>query len=238
MVWKEGKELLQVRGSRRNSLAGVLLNLGVFGVFLPWQSGLNWLESLATTFWVLFAATFWTTSVIADSFAGERERHTLETLLASRLPDRAILFGKFTAALIYVWGQILASLALGLLVVNLAHGSGQIVFYRPSVGFTALGASLLGTGLVAALGIWISLRASTVRQAQQTLLLPLTLVLILPSVGIMILPADMQSRVFQWLVGADVTALAVAGLAALLVIDAGLLAATAARFKRPRMILD
>jgi ABC-type Na+ efflux pump permease subunit len=41
--------------------------------------------------------------MITDSIAGERERQTLETLLASRLPDRAILLGKVAAITLLGW---------------------------------------------------------------------------------------------------------------------------------------
>jgi len=238
VMWKEWKELLQARGNRRSSLWMVLMNVGIFGAFMPWQFGLQWLNSLWTVFWMLFVASFWTTNLIADSFAGERERHTLETLLASRLSNRAILLGKYAAALAYVGGQILVSLLLGAVVVSLAHGRGQFLFYRPSVGLGAAGTGLLGAGLVAGLGILISLRAATVRQAQQTLLIPLTLVLVLPSFGTLILPADLQARFFQWLVEAEVTTVVLGVLAVLLVIDAALLAAALARFQRARLILD
>ena len=122
VMWKEWKELLQARGNRRSSLWMVLMNVGIFGAFMPWQFGLQWLNSLWTVFWMLFVASFWTTNLIADSFAGERERRTLETLLASRLSNRAILLGKYAAALAYVGGQILVSLLLGAVVVSLAHG--------------------------------------------------------------------------------------------------------------------
>lgn len=57
--------------------------------------------------------------MIIDSFAGERERQTLETLLASRLPDQAILLGKVIAV-------TLAGLAL--LLVGLLPGTIQNVF--------------------------------------------------------------------------------------------------------------
>jgi ABC-2 type transport system permease protein len=238
VMWKEWKELLQARGSRRSSLWLILMNVGIFGAFMPWQFGLQWLNSLWTVFWMLFVASFWTTNVIADSFAGERERRTLETLLASRLSNRAILFGKYTAALGYVGGQMLICLLLGAVVVSLAHGDGQFLFYRPSVGLGAAGAGLLGAGLVAGLGILISLRAPTVRQAQQMLLIPLTVVLILPSFGTMLLPADLQARFFQWLMEADVTGVVLGALAVLLVIDAALLAGALARFQRAKLILD
>jgi ABC-2 type transport system permease protein len=241
-VWavmrKEWKELLMARGSTRGSLMQLLLSLGVFGIFLPWQFNEQWLTSVWTVFWVLFASLFWTTPVIVDSFAGERERHTLETLLASRLSNRAILFGKFFAALSYVWGQILVALLLGVITVNLVQEEGGLLFYRASVGLGAGGLGLLGAGLVAGLGILISLRAASVRQATQTLLFPLTILLLLPSIGTMILPADLQVRIFKWLIEADVTGLVLGVMAALLVVDAALLAAALARFQRTRLILD
>ena len=55
-------------------------------------------------------------SIIADSFAGERERHTIETLLASRLSSRSILFGKMLAAIAYGWTVTLLFLALFLAI--------------------------------------------------------------------------------------------------------------------------
>src|SRR5688572_23211819 len=42
-------------------------------------------------------------ATVVDSFAGERERHTLETLLATPLSDRAILGGKVLAQFLPVW---------------------------------------------------------------------------------------------------------------------------------------
>jgi ABC-2 type transport system permease protein len=210
----------------------------VFGVFLPWQFGQDWLDSLWTAYWVAFFASFITTGVVADSFAGERERHTLETLLASRLSNRAILFGKYGTAVLYVAVQIVASLLLGFLVVNVVHVNGAFRFYRASVALAALGAAVLGPGLVAGIGILISLRAATVRLAQQTLLIPLTVILILPSLAVMAAPDDFQKRVFAWILEADATGIALAAIAGLFIIDAALLAAALRRFRRDRLILD
>ena len=72
--------------------------IAVFGVFLPLQNGASWVTSPITMVYWAWMPLMLVTGVIADSFAGERERHTLETLLASRLPDRAILLGKVAAA--------------------------------------------------------------------------------------------------------------------------------------------
>jgi len=82
------------------------------------------------------------------------------------------------------------------------------------------------------------LRAATVRQATPALLFPLTILLLLPSIGTMILPADLQAQVFKWLTEADVTTLVIGVLAALFVVDAALLAAALARFQRTKLILD
>ena len=46
--------------------------------------------------------------LIAESLAGERERRTLETLLASRLSERSILLGKMSAAISLGWMLLLA----------------------------------------------------------------------------------------------------------------------------------
>ncbi len=97
ILQKELKELLFQRGQGRNTSVRLLIFVGVFGVLLPLQNGSEGLQSpasLALWAWIPYLLV---SGVTADTFAGERERHTLETLLASRLSDRAILFGKLAA---------------------------------------------------------------------------------------------------------------------------------------------
>ena len=98
VAWKEWRELLQLGGSHRGGRFSLVILVLVFGVFLPFQSGAEWVESPATVFYWGWVPLMLVSGAVADSFAGERERHTLETLLASRLPDRAILLGKMAAA--------------------------------------------------------------------------------------------------------------------------------------------
>ncbi len=64
-----------------------------------------------------------------DSFAGERERHTLETLLASRLPDHAILSGKLLVCVLYSFIMTIIFIVLCLAVVNIAYWNGQLLMY-------------------------------------------------------------------------------------------------------------
>lgn len=239
VMWKEWRELFATRGSAlRNGPWNVVMALGVFGVFLPLQFAETWLTSIWTVFWIVFVTSFWTVGYVADSFAGERERHTLETLLASRLPDAAILLGKLGAIVAYVWAQVLASLLLGALTVNVISWQGNFRFYAAPVALSAIGLGLLGAGLMAALGIFISMHAPTARQAQQRLLIPITLVMLLPSVGSLLVPADQQERLFRAVGAADVTLVVAVVLGVLLVVDAALIALALARFQRSRLVTD
>ena len=95
IVWKELKEYMgQGEGRRAGPMR--LAFIVVIGVLFAARSptfGASW-----KTVWIMaYMANVIALSVVPDSFAGERERHTLETLLASRLSDRAILLGKVGA---------------------------------------------------------------------------------------------------------------------------------------------
>lgn len=116
---------------------------------------------------------------VGDAIAGERERHTLETLLASRISDPAILLGKIIMMVGTAWGMALASLLLGLLSANLGSGQGRWAFYG-SFGLLgeALALSLLTSLLATSVGVVISLRSATVRQAQQLVMVAALVVLV------------------------------------------------------------
>jgi ABC-2 type transport system permease protein len=237
IVIKEWKELLRQRGNLRGGMVGVLVFVGAFGIFMPLQFGQDWVNSptqLIIWGWVPFLLI---TSVIADSFAGERERRTLETLLASRLSDRAILFGKVAAAIGYGWGLTMICLLIGLITMNVANWDGQILFYPWRIFLGIFGISLLISGLASGLGVLISLRASTVRQAQQTFSIAFML-LFLPMFLLPMLPKEWQERLLLWVTNADINAILGAVVVALFFVDVGLIAAALARFKRARLILD
>ena len=170
MMWKELKDLL-FQGGWRASIRPLLL-IGIMGIYLPLQFGLQWLAlspiELFVILWIPFSVII---SFIGDAIAGERERHTLETLLASRISDRAILLGKVVVTVGYAWGMTLGGLLLGLILVNLFRGNGGgWMFYHPlDLLLEALALSLLTCLLGASAGVLVSLRTSTVRQAQQIL---------------------------------------------------------------------
>jgi len=236
VMWKEWKEIMSGGGSRGRM--GVFIFVGILGIFLPLQMGRVTVESpIMLAYWT-WVPLFLVSSVIADSFAGERERHTLETLLASRLSDRAILFGKVGAAMGY--GIILTwlSLLLGLVTVNIAFGQSELLFYSAMMGLGIVVLSLLGAGLASGAGVLISLRAATARQAQQTLSLAMMILFFVPTFGVQALPEEWRARLFETFMAMDITGLVVTAMVILAVLNVGLLVAAMGRFRRARLILQ
>ncbi|MHB1417476.1 MAG: ABC transporter permease [Chloroflexota bacterium] len=240
VAWKEWKQLF-TQGSRRGGLFSILIFVGVFGVLMPLQTGREWVDSpLSLAYWA-WVPLFLVIGLIADAFAGERERHTLETLLASRLSDKAILFGKVVAAMGYGWGMALTGLVLSLITVNVANAGDGLLLYSPEVAVAAVVLSLLTAGLAAGAGVLVSLRAATVRQATQTMSIATMLLLFVPVFGIQALPQEWQLQLVQSVMGigtGSIWLLILGASAVLAMIDAALLAAAVARFKRAQLILD
>jgi len=169
MLWKEWKSLFRQRGNRMRVLLTLIAPIGMFGLFIPWDSGEHWLEdspSLLASFAVPLIMILLT---VPDSFAGERERHTLPTLLASRLSDRSILMGKACFSCILAMGMMVLTLALGLLTANLGLEGSGVAFYAPSILWMDLGLAVSITLLGVSAGVLVSLRAGTAQEAQQTL---------------------------------------------------------------------
>ncbi len=243
MVGKELKEYLFQRGALTRSSGGrggwlsLLVLVGVFGIFLPWQSGRDWVETPVVIIWA-WVPLFLTTSITADAFAGERERHTLETLLASRLSDRAILFGKIVAAVVYGWGITLVSLIVGLVTVNVAFREGGLALYPLDAALAGLALSLLAAVLAATAGVLVSLRASTVRQAAQTMSIAIMVLLFVPVFGFQALPPETVNQFLLWVEEVGMNGITLVAAGVLLALDAVLLWAAMARFQRARLILD
>ena len=181
VIWKEWRELLRLGGGRRGFILRALFSVGILGVLWPWLIGASFVASGLP---ILFAATtsaMYVSALIPDAFPGERERHTLETLLASRLPDSAILLGKIGALSSYAFGAALLMLATGWSTVNLKQPGG-LLLYSADVLLLSIILAALTAGLVAAFGTIVSLRAATVKQAQQVLATTIMLLLIAPAI--------------------------------------------------------
>lgn len=237
IIWKEIRELILLRSGLRGGWMGLLVLIAAFGILLPMQSGPEWLSAPTTVLlwsWVPFILV---NSVVADSFAGERERHTLETLLASRLSDRAILFGKICSAIAYGWGITLVGLVVALITINIAFGNGEFLFFPLSIGVGIFLLSFLVAWLAAGLGVIVSLRAASVRQAQQTLSLAFLFIFV-PLLLMPLLPDEWRVIATNAISRLDLQMVGVILIGVLLVVDIILLLAAMRRFVRTRLILN
>ncbi len=239
MIWKESKGLFKQGKSRSKTNLILLTPVLMFGIILPLQFREEWLDMGWSLVVALFTPLILIAPTICEAFAGERERHTLETLLASRLPDRGILFGKMIVSIIYGWGMTVFLLAISLVVVNIFLWDGKFHFYLVNIFLADLGLSVLFSGLMVTLGILISLRSTTVQSAQQVLMM----VLVIPIFGIQaivfLLPTFIPMETIREFLGRfDYDQILVILLGALLLADIGLLLAAMSRFKRSRLILN
>ena len=232
---KEWKEIMALGGAYRGRLQLVVL-LGVLGILLPVQVGIAWVTSPAVVAAWGWVPVLLVSTIVADSFAGERERHTLETLLASRLSDTAILFGKLGAAVAYGWILSLVALLLGLVTINIAHSEHRLLLYPRSLAVAAVVLSFLGAGLASAMGVLVSLRAQTVRQAQQTMSIAMMVFFFVPVFGAQALPEGLKRGFATWANDVGSRGLLLGGIVLLVVVDLVLIGAARARFRRSRLV--
>lgn len=181
IVWKEWREVLLPNGRPGRQLYGLLaVQMAIPLVFgaLFGQEPEAWAVSIGVFMGMI--PIFTVLSYVIDSFAGERERHTLETLLATRLSDSSILMGKLLSLLSF--GAVFGG--FGLVVVLVASpifvGTGiYLVVALASFAFAMVGAMHYAV-IASLIGILISMRVKTVRGGQQvfafTALMPFMLI--------------------------------------------------------------
>ncbi len=235
--WKELREMLTFGDSRGRNKLSLLVILAIFGVVIPLQSGRDWVTSPVSAMVWAWMPYMWVYSVVADSFAGERERHTLEALLATRLSDRSILFGKLLAALAYGFTLTWAILLVSLVTINVAVRGGGLLLFTPLMTIGALVFSILISGLSASIGVLVSLRASSVRQAQQWMSFGM-LLLFLPFMFIQFIPRAWLESFSNTLTNADPVQIAVWAAVVVLATQVVLLGIAMRLFQRSKLILD
>jgi ABC-2 type transport system permease protein len=238
MVWKEWREFRdQLLSLRRGGLSALILAL-ILGVVAPVQLGADWVQSkLIIGYWPFLSATM-VSSLIADSVAGERERHTLETLLASRLSDSAILIGKIIAAVFYGVGFAVVNLVIGLVAVNIAHREQGLLLFGAQRFTVTIALTILASLLMAGIGVFISLRASTVKQAQQAFGIAIIVLTMGPLLLFNALSFETRQRLLERLASVGEMRLEAYILGALLALSAIVIGAALARFRRGKLVLD
>jgi ABC-2 type transport system permease protein len=240
VIWKEWKEVVWQQGtmSKRPTQMRIIIILLLFGIIIPWRAGPSYVENPMSLIVPTLVPIFAIIGIVTDSFAGERERHTLETLLASRLSDQAILVGKLACAVLVAWGAFIVMLLLGLSGVNIAHGHGHLLIFSRERLLTALVFNFLLSLVVASAGVLVSLRAPTVRHAMQILSIGFMIIMYGGIFGFQMLPADWRASITHFVLAKDLLTLETILAAILILIAALLFSAAALRFRRARLILD
>jgi len=231
VMWKERRGFFAAQGGRWRTLFSLVSPL-FLSVYLPWDAGTNWLTGYPSLVLCGLVSILFTGITIPDSFAGERERHTLATLLASRLPDRAILLGKLLNVVAYVVLVVLAALLIGLGIANGADWQGHLILYRPLVLAIDLGVVILLTLLVGSVGILISLRSETAQGATQVLLGSIFMpIMILAFVGLLF-----RDPLRRFLSRLDLPQIGWGAFILIGLVDIALLAIVLGRFRRARLL--
>jgi ABC-2 type transport system permease protein len=226
---KELREILSRNrrfAGRRTVLRAAVLPL-LLGLFFGYQAAhaTNTFGRGLGAFYVGLMAMSIAGSLVADAVAGERERHTLETLLASPVSEMAILGGKLAAVISYAWGLAMVQLT----AVEIGAALGGHSFTVPELVIVAV-LSLLEATLAAAFAVQFSLRAPTVRVAtRKQAQYAIVVTILASSVNVVAAtPANSLTRV---------TIVATAA-AILIFLDAALISLGRARFRRGRLLLD
>jgi ABC-2 type transport system permease protein len=238
VIWKEWRSVRN--GRARRQIVLMITVLSVFAIISPISLGQDWAtDPVMMLIQAVILPMVVVGVVVPDAIAGERERHTLSTLLASRLPDRAILYGKLGFAVAFGWILAPFVLAIALVAANLAAIDAAPFFYDPLMLVGALILALLVALMTGGIGIFASLRAPGVQEAQQMTLLGLMIPVMLGTVGMVLIGSnpELGRRVLDWLGSAE-AGYAFAGVVVLIaVVDAVLLLAADRRFRRGRLAL-
>ncbi len=235
VLWKEVKEEII---SNKQVLLGLLVTVPVFGVILPWNTGRAFVEEPYMLIFLSVLPLVMVINILTDSFAGERERHTLETLLATRLSDHAILFGKILSAVAYAWGVTILTILTGLITVNVAFGQGQLLLFSPLEGLLITLITLLLSILITSAGVLVSLRASTVRQAETSFLVGMAVIAFVPVVIYYLLPDNLKEQILDQLVSIGLDNVMVMLVFVLMALIAIVISVAMNRFQRNKLILD
>ncbi|MFV1981694.1 MAG: ABC transporter permease subunit [Rhodothermia bacterium] len=209
-----------------------MLSPVLLAFYASWSAGIRWVELPIPAVPSALVAVLAVIIVVPESFAGERERHTLETLLSTRLSDASIVFGKMLVAIFLAMALVVVVLLLGLLTVNIFHYDGEILLYTMPNLLFSLFVSIIASTMVTAIGVLISLKSETVQESTQTLagaiLVPPVLL------GMMILV--FRDEVVQLIMTVDRPLSAGATVTVLVVVTLGLVGEARRRFKRSGLL--
>lgn len=161
---KELRELSIALGACRTTVVVFALPALLTSGLLVWCAAANRSSSLLAALVWLFAPLLPAAVAVAQSFAGERQHGTFESLLATPLSPSALLAGKVTAAALFGW---MASVVAFLLAAGAASVLGIATPVAAIAGPAGmmLVLSLLSAACMACAGSCAVAHVATVRQA-------------------------------------------------------------------------
>lgn len=197
VLWKEWRETFRLgRGMRSTGLR--FLMLIVFAAVLGWRKGPTFGRDLSTIVLLVEFTVLATIPIVTDVFAGEKERHTLETLLASSASERDILLGKFLAILGIGVGFAFVACLVEVATVLARFGASSLIGMSWAIILSGLLLGAASGALLASLGVVYSLHSSTVRSANQLFAYTLVGLLFITSLAARTLPETWVATVAGW----------------------------------------
>lgn len=166
IAWKQCKEIFWAEDNFVVNVSSILFILVLIGLINP-EPANNMQEFNADPFWlvIFWLVTPYSLSVfnIFNSVFEERRQNTLHTLLATRIPELAIILGKTSVCIVFNW---VATLLIGMFSLAKVYfiSEHNIFIYNFKSIFFCLGFSFLIIAQVAIIEFFASLYAKTILQ--------------------------------------------------------------------------
>lgn len=243
MLWKEWKEYM-VRGNSKIDNFLLLVGFPVFlvlffGVYFPWSTGSILLGSIFSLMTYMLFPIVFVTGLVMESFIGERREHTLETLLASCIPDNAIVLGKVVAAFGYVSIPLAISFVIGLAIIAISRGVSSIFNTMMTLELGIFIISILACLLSAFISALASLKAKTMIDAQiffiAIVFALVVATIIAPLVVLSLIPAEWKNWVINT-VSINVFNILIISIAVIMAFNLVFYMVAIRSFKRTRMV--
>jgi len=241
IMWKEWRQLLQRTGGKVwVFVLRILLSFVFIALIIPVEIENGAIVDYSWNLvWVTMPSVI-VLGLVSFSFAGERETHTLPTLLASPLSDRALVLGKIGFPVIYGFVcSLIISLCL-LLKINIVSDSRELILYSQESLISGLLTSWLVATFVGTLGVYTSMKAPTIRQAQTSLVLTMLVVILLPLISFVasafLIPQDIKTNLIEFVAGLNSSTAIVIILLGLAVFDLILIFLVLKWFDRDKLL--
>jgi hypothetical protein len=122
--------------------------------------------------------------------------------------------------------------------VNVAHSENGLILFKAQRFVVTIVLTILASLLMAGIGVFISLRASTVKQAQQAFGIAIIVLTMGPLLLFNALSYETRDAFIRRIGGVGETRIEAYVVAGLLVLSAFVIGGALARFKRGKLVLD